>query len=318
MRTAAILIPLLLLAPARAQEEPAAPTKPSEAGPADSGPAAAPERPRVEIKTSQGLIVVELFPEEAPKTVENFLALVEGTKETKDLKTGKMSKRPFYDGLTFHRIIKGFMLQAGCPLGNGMGNPGYQFADEINADELGLDKLKVMQAGGQPHPWLLIRDQQSFNQTVVLPLCRKLGIANQEDFKKRVAELQAAVAKMTLKECYENLGYKFDGKLKSRKPSKGTLAMANAGPNTNGSQFFINMVDNEHLTGKHTVFGRVVSGMDVAAKIEGVAADRQGRPTTPVKIESMRRVGAKNAAPDAGKTPPPEDADGETAPEKDG
>ena len=98
----------------------------------------------------EGEIHVELWPEAAPKTVANFLSLAEGTKEFKDPKTGEMVKRPFYDGLSFHRVIKDFMIQGGCPLGNGMGSPGYQFEDEINAVGLGLDKLKAL-TGGQPH-----------------------------------------------------------------------------------------------------------------------------------------------------------------------
>ncbi len=138
-------------------------------------------------KTSLGDIVVKLLPEKAPKTVENFVALAEGTKEWKDPRTGQMVKKPLYDGTVFHRVIPGFMIQGGDPLGNGTGGPGYKFADEIGPDN------------------------------------------------------------------------KFD--------RPGLLAMANAGPNTNGSQFFITEVPTPHLNRGHTIFGEVVKGQDLVPKI---------------------------------------------------
>src|SRR5256885_12314061 len=83
-------------------------------------------------ETSQGNIVVRLFENEAPKTVANFIGLAEGTKEFTNEKTGQKEKRPFYDGLIFHRVIPQFMIQGGCPQGSGMGGPGYKFADEFH------------------------------------------------------------------------------------------------------------------------------------------------------------------------------------------
>jgi peptidyl-prolyl cis-trans isomerase A (cyclophilin A) len=138
-------------------------------------------------KTSMGDIVVKLLPEKAPKTVENFLALAEGTKEWKDPRSGAMVKKPLYDGTVFHRVIPQFMIQGGDPLGTGTGGPGYKFADEIGPDN------------------------------------------------------------------------------KFTKP--GLLAMANAGPNTNGSQFFITEVPTPWLDRGHTIFGEVVKGFDLVPKI---------------------------------------------------
>jgi cyclophilin family peptidyl-prolyl cis-trans isomerase len=143
------------------------------------------------LQTSEGTIELELFPEEAPKTVENFT---------------KLAGDGFYDGLVFHRVIPDFMIQAGCPRGDGTGGPGYTFEDEINT-----------------HP-----------------------------------------------------------------VARGYLAMANAGPGTNGSQFFIVIADAcPWLDGKHTVFGRVTAGQDVADRISLVERDGRDRPLEPVRIESV-------------------------------
>lgn len=138
------------------------------------------------IKTSKGDILLELYYTKTPLTVINFVGLAEGT-----LAYGGASKPTgtrFYDGLKFHRVIKDFMIQGGCPLGTGTGGPGYSFPDEIVAD------------------------------------------------------------------------LKFTG--------PGVLAMANAGPDSNGSQFFITHVATPHLNGKHTIFGHVVEGQDVVNAIE--------------------------------------------------
>jgi len=159
-------------------------------------------------ETSQGNIVIKLLEKEAPKTVENFVGLAEGTKEFTKEKTGKKEKRPFYDGLIFHRVIPDFMIQGGCPQGSGMGGPGYKFGDEF-------------------HP-----------------------------------------------------------SLKHAKPGK--LSMANSGPNTNGSQFFITVAATPWLDNRHTIFGEVVDGQDVANKISTLPRDRHDRPNTPVKINHVK------------------------------
>jgi peptidyl-prolyl cis-trans isomerase A (cyclophilin A) len=86
------------------------------------------------LHTNRGDIRVQLFPDHAPKTVRNFVELAEGTREWSDPKSGKASTAPFYDGLTFHRVISGFMIQGGCPIGTGTGGPGYAFDDEIHPE----------------------------------------------------------------------------------------------------------------------------------------------------------------------------------------
>jgi len=165
-------------------------------------------------ETSMGTIVCELYYEQTPVTVANFVGLATGQIEFKDAKTGEMVKRPYYDGLTFHRVIKDFMVQGGCPEGTGRGGPGYTFFDEI-VPELTHDK-------------------------------------------------------------------------------PGILSMANAGPSTNGSQFFITHVPTPHLDGKHTIFGHVVAGQDVVdamAEVEMSAST----PVEPIVIEklSIVRTGEK-------------------------
>jgi cyclophilin family peptidyl-prolyl cis-trans isomerase len=149
--------------------------------------------PIAALDTSMGAIKLELFAAETPITVQNFL---------------KLCRSGFYDGLIFHRVIDGFMIQGGCPRGDGTGGPGYAIKDEF------------------------------------------------------VASLKHNAA--------------------------GTLSMANAGPNTGGSQFFITLAPTPWLDGKHTVFGRVVEGIDVVQSIGKVQTDNHDRPLEPVKMKSAK------------------------------
>ena len=166
------------------------------------------------LKTNRGDIVVHLFPHHAPKTVENFVGLAEGTKEYSDPKTGQPTTGRFYDGLGFHRVIDGFMIQGGCPLGTGTGGPGYTFKDE-------------------PHPEL------TFDKPYL-------------------------------------------------------LAMANAGPGTNGSQFFITVGATPHLNFKHTIFGEVAdqSSREVVDAIAAAPTGPGDRPADVITIESVEVVRA--------------------------
>ena len=158
-------------------------------------------------ETTLGNFTVELFEEKVPVTVGNFAGLAQGTKEWKHPKTGEAHTKPYYDGIIFHRVIEGFMIQGGDPLGMGHGGPGFQFKDEFHPD---------------------LRHDQA-----------------------------------------------------------GILSMANAGPNTNGSQFFITLAATPHLDRRHTVFGRVVEGLDVVHAIGRTATDGQDRPKTPVVMNKV-------------------------------
>jgi cyclophilin family peptidyl-prolyl cis-trans isomerase len=246
------------------------------------------ENPMCLIQTTVGNIEVELFQNDAPETVANFIGLAEGSKEFVDAKTREKVKRPFYDDVIFHRVIKDFMLQAGCPLGNGTGGPGYTFADEINASALGLDKIKAIDPKKGPHPFLMIQNQEEYQRNIMMPLFQKMNISSQKELDEKKEEVKSRLNSLTLKEVYENMGYGYSDKGSPYPPVRGSLAMANAGPNTNGSQFFINLVDADWLTGKHTVFGRVVKGMEVVDKIGTVTVDSRSKPLEKVKIISIR------------------------------
>ena len=246
------------------------------------------KNPMCIIQTNMGNIEVELFQNDAPETVANFLGLAEGTKEFTDEKTGKKVKKPFYDGLIFHRVIKGFMLQGGCPQGNGRGGPGYSFPDEIDAEALGLDQLKVVDPEKGPHPFLMVRSKEDYHRIIIRPLFKSMGITSQEELDKRKEEVAARLKSLTLKDAYENMGYSYSNKGSSHPPVRGSLAMANSGPNTNGSQFFINLADTDWLAGKHTVFGKVIKGMDVVDKIGDVKVDTGSKPVEDVKMISIR------------------------------
>jgi peptidyl-prolyl cis-trans isomerase A (cyclophilin A) len=309
------LLPLLCLVAAAFAEDPPAPPKPPDAPPE----AARAENPVAVITTSMGEIRVLLFADEAPATVENFLALAEGTKEWKDGSTGKTVKRPFYDGLTFHRVIKGFMIQGGCPKGDGSGDAGYKFKDEINAKSLGLDKAKVLEGNGA-HPAMQLRSQEDFQRNVVMPLIRKMGVTSREDYEKRAEEIQKQleqrIPNLTVMEALENLGYAYEDTHPSHAPRKGSLAMANSGPNTNGCQFFVNLEDTPWLTGRHTVFGEVIGGMDVVDAIGDVKVGPDSRPVAEVKIVSIRRLPAEEARKAVAEAARAKAAEGEPAGEK--
>ena len=258
---------------------------------AEEAVAPVPTHTRVVITTSMGAVVAELFDDEAPVTVANFLGLAEGEKTFTDPKTNMEAKRPFYDGLIFHRVIKGFMIQGGCPLGQGNSGPGYKVKDEINAKSLGLDREMAM-VGEDLNPQCAYM-QRDFMRVVLRPKMEAMGITQESTMEVKQKAFDAVLKEarsMTLQDFYEKLGYEYDNKLPpSHKPMRGVLAMANSGPGTNGSQFFINLGDTPHLAGKHTVFGKIVSGMEQVDAIGNVAVGEGDRPTVPVVIQSIRR-----------------------------
>jgi cyclophilin family peptidyl-prolyl cis-trans isomerase len=256
---------------------------------------------QVEIRTSLGTITCKLYDAGCPLTVRTFCELADGTRATPDPKTGQLTNRPFYDGLTFHRVVPGFMIQGGDPKGDGTGGPGFQFKDEINAVSLGLDKETALQ-GDQLHPQCAYMGAQ-FVGAYIEPKLIGRGIGPTSTAEQRNAAIAAILPQLqtiTLMQFYSDIGYRYDATLPpSKRPIRGVLAMANSGANTNGSQFFINLGDTPHLTGKHTVFGEVVAGMDVATAIAAVPRDERDKPREPVRIIGIRPVGSTVAWPGA-------------------
>ncbi len=248
------------------------------------------DNPVVEIRTNVGSMILELFPDEAPLAVANFLGLAEGTLPWIDPETGEQVLRPLYDGSIFQRVIDGFMIQGGSPTGSGAGNPGFQFRDEINARSLGLDKMQVIDQTGSPHPILAISNQQDFQQKILIPLYQEMGISSQDELDANIDAVNRRIRNMTVKESFENLGYQYTERIISRMPVRGVIALANSVPNSNGSQFFINLVDTDWLAGKHTVFGKVRVGLDVLDAIGKVEVDSQSRPLQDIVIFSIRQL----------------------------
>ena len=243
-----------------------------------------PDNLLVEIQTSMGSLILELFPKEAPATVANFIELARGQKPFLDPESGAMVSRPFYDGLIFHRVIDGFMIQGGSPTGIGNGTPGFSFQDEINARSLGLDRMLALDEEGVPHPFLRIASQTQFQSVILEPLFAEMNINSQEDIENNYEAIETRINGLSIKDVYENQGYEYTETLDSRMPVRGVIAMANSGPNTNGSQFFINLIDTEWLAGKHTVFGRVRQGMDVLDAIGSTPVGEQDRPIQDVRL----------------------------------
>lgn len=246
------------------------------------------KNPIATMETSLGNIKIELLKDIAPKTVDNFIGLAEGTKEWTDPKTGEKVKKPFYDGLIFHRVISEFMIQGGCPLGNGTGGPGYSFEDEcfdgsgkIIEGKITTPEMAEIVLNEMVIPFIRANQTTDEGKQLIdiVTKCQKEQsytpfMANDLDFYKKLTGFS--------KELREH------GKVKAP-VDYGTLCMANSGPNTNGSQFFIvtKKDGTPWLNGKHTVFGKVIEGMDIALKIEAVKKNAQDKPETPVVINKV-------------------------------
>jgi peptidyl-prolyl cis-trans isomerase A (cyclophilin A) len=243
-------------------------------------------KPMAVMTTDLGEITIELWPDIAPKTVENFIGLASGTKEWTDPATSQQAKRPFYDGLVFHRVIKDFMVQGGCPKGDGSGGPGYKFEDECY--EAGGAKL----TGAFTDEETAIRIFQEviipYLQTTQPPDSTLLALVQECQNQQSGKPLMAHPVEWYLERTGRTEPLQSQGKLKA-KVAYGTLCMANAGPNTNGSQFFIVTKKEgcDWLNGKHTVFGKVVKGMDIVHAIEETTNGAPNPKITPVKILSV-------------------------------
>jgi peptidyl-prolyl cis-trans isomerase A (cyclophilin A) len=257
-----------------------------------------PSHPLILMRTSRGDIYIELFPESAPRNVANFIALSEAKVDMFDVSSAQTVTPHYYDGKTFHRLLRNYLVQSGAN-GTAQGpRPEYTLEDEINARDLGLNDIKVLDETGAPHAWLNLQDNENFQSQILLPLYQKLDIRSPEQVEARQNELHKLLSEMSLAQAYENLGYQFNNRLPARVPVRGSLAMANSGPNTNQSEFFFTLVDSPWLAGKTTIIGEVVEGMEIVDRIDQAAVLRgesaTPTPTTATMIFDVRQI---NAAP---------------------
>ena len=249
-----------------------------------------PSNPLFSMATSQGEIFIELFARETPNNVANFTALAEGKIELIDESTNTTFKPRYYDGMRFHRVIPGFVIQAGSPSYSPLGGPEELLQDEINADFLGLDEALVLNPDGSFHEILSINEKIDFDSAILRSLYVEMNIETQADLVARQYEVLDRLGAMTLKEVYENLGYRYINDMPSHRVSRGTIALANSGPDQNGPEFFINLIDADYLTGKHTVIGQVVEGMDIADRIGNYPVDPLRFTRLSTVIYTIRRV----------------------------
>lgn len=253
-----------------------------------------PANPLMLMRTSRGDIYLELYPAAAPRNVANFIALAEARVPLFDISTSSTVTPHYYDGLVFHRILRNYLVQAGAPRSPNAPVPEYLVEDEINARQFGLHEQKVLDVFGKPHPWLNLEDNARFQAEILVPLYRRLGISSPEAVEARQFEIHDALRAMTLRQAYENQGYRYNERLVSREPLRGSVAMAGSGPNTNAAEFFITLVDAPWLAGRATIIGRVVEGMEIVDRIDQAAVLRgdttAATPTTATMIFDLRQV----------------------------
>ena len=249
-----------------------------------------PAHPLLLIATSQGDIFVEMLPEEAPLNTARFMDLAEGRVTFRDVISGATYNPRYYDGMRFHRVIPGLLIQAGSPAKHPLGAPEQLLPDEINASMLGLDTQFVFGSDNRPNPLLNVGSRQELEDTLLQPLYRRMGIDESDELRARQFEMAEVLLNMTLQQAYENLGYRYDPDLPSRRITRGTLALANRGPNTNGPEFYIPVIDTPWLDGRYTVIGRVVDGMDVADRISRFAMDPFTESRQSTLIHSIRQL----------------------------
>lgn len=257
-----------------------------------------PSHPLMLMRTSRGDVYIELFPESAPRNVANFIALAEGKVNMFDIDTGQSVAPHYYDGKTFHRVLRNYLVQSGAGASAQAPRPESVLLDEINARDLGLNEIKVLDETGAPNAWLNLQDDEDFQTQILLPLYRKLDIRSPAQVQARQNELHSLLSEMSLQQAYENLGYQFNARLPARMPVRGSIAMANSGPNSNQAEFFITLIDSPWLAGKTTIIGEVVEGMEIVASIDQAAVLRgqseTPTPTTATMIFDLRQI---NAAP---------------------
>lgn len=246
--------------------------------------------PLMLMTTSQGAIYIELLANEAPDNVARFIELAEGQVEFFDEVANATFTPRFYDGMRFHRVLPGFVIQGGSPSYHPLGAPEPMLADEINAIALGLDRLPVLGEDGSINPMLNVGNQEEFAQRVLKPLYRELGVETVSELDSAEDDIVANLRGLTVMRLYEYEGYAYRSDLRTRGISRGTVALANDAPNRNGPEFFIALRNADWLNGRHTVIGRVVEGIDIADRIGSIAIDPSAFNPQSSVIYSIRRI----------------------------
>jgi len=230
--------------------------------------------PLVQISTTEGNIYLELLVNEAPQNVANFLALAAGEVEIVDPDSGQSFSPNYYDGMAFHRVVPELLIQAGSPERNVFGAPALAPADEINAIALGLDRIPAVLADGSFNPILQLGDREEMEEMILIPLYRAMEISSNTEVTQRQYEIDERLRTMSVKQVYENLGYRYTQRYSTRSIGRGTVGLANSGPNSSGPEFFIAVNQAEWLNGRYTVIGRVVEGMEIVDRINQVPVEQ--------------------------------------------
>ena len=233
-----------------------------------------PSNPLVQITTSEGNIYLEMLINEAPQNVANFLALAAGDVEIVDPESGQGFSPNYYDGMTFHRVIPGLLVQTGSPEVNVFGEPVESLIDEINANTLGLDRMPAVLADGSFNPILQVGEREDLEELILIPLYQTMNISSNAEVTQRQLEIDGYLRTMSVKQVYENFGYQYTERFSTRPIGRGTVGLANSGPNNNGPEFFITVTQAEWLNGRYTVIGRVVEGMEIVDRINQIPVEQ--------------------------------------------
>lgn len=246
--------------------------------------------PLLQFDTSRGDIFIELLPREAPENVANVLALVRGEKEIEDPDSGFVFRPNYYDGQRFHRVIPDFLIQTGASVNHPLGAPGDTLADEINANSLGLDRQLVLLPGGAINPILDINDRSEFEDEVLEYLLADMDIDSEDELMEEQERLFSRLRSLSIKQLYELQGYTYHSRYPTRPILRGTVALANSGPDSNSAEFFIALNDSPSLNGKYTVIGKVVEGLEVVDAIASTAIDPARFSRLSTSIYTARQV----------------------------
>jgi len=277
-----------------------------------------PRNPLLEVQTSEGDLYLELFQDAAPRNVALIVELAQ-TPQTAPAEFRQrgafqaQDQEPayYYDGLTFHNVAADTFIELGFPASasadsDNVGNMrndnsrdnNFQarnsraastqrersvvsVVDEINARGLGLEQQRLLDEAGRPHPWLNLADETDFQRRVLAPLYRTMSINDSAQLQNQLGAVLRRLQQMNLMQVYENMGYRYNGQLPSRRPVSGSVLISNTGPGTNNGDLIITLADTPWLTGTHTVVGQIISGQSIATLIS-----RQ--PATSVRVERLR------------------------------